>query len=390
MPGLFDWSFSSCLVSAETGRCGRRTDLEEAHAMLTTPLTSLLGIQHPVLSAGMARVAQADLVVAVSNAGGMGCLGGISYMPDALRAEIRDIRARTDKPFAVDLVVPDVLRGADGSDQWAGIRSVWSRLSDHERERLKGIEPMMTPGAVEAQIEVIKEEKPPVLCLTFDAPADLVAECHALGIKVGALAGSIGRSVAADEAGVDFIVAQGTEGGGHTGYVGTLALIPAVVDAVSVPVAAAGGIVDGRGLAAALCLGATGAWCGTRFIASVEAYGHQAYKDRVVAATTKETTTSKAYTGKNLRTLRNAWTERWEGRESELQGFPAQYAVAGMRVETGYQDGELKEGLTPAGQGVGLVHAILPAKEIVNELVRDAEEVVSSVAQFASPLGATV
>ena len=249
--------------------------------MLRTALTDGLGIDHPVLSAGMARVSQADLVVAVSEAGGMGCLGGVSYLPDALRAEIRAIRARTtDKPFAVDLVVPEVLLASEEED-WKPVRELWERLSPEERTKLKGVEAMLTSGAVQGQIEVILEERPPVLALTFNVPKYIVDACHERGMQVIALSGSVGRSVAAQEAGVDYIVAQGTEGGGHTGYVGTLALIPAVVDAVSTPVVAAGGIVDGRGLAAALCLGAAGVWCGTRFIASDEAYGHDAYKQRV-------------------------------------------------------------------------------------------------------------
>jgi enoyl-[acyl-carrier protein] reductase II len=172
--------------------------------------------------------------------------------------------------------------------------------------------------------------------------------------------------------GVDFIVAQGTEGGGHTGHVGTMALVPAVVDAVEVPVLAAGGIADGRGVAAALCLGAAGAWVGTRFIASEEAYGHPGYKGRVLSATSRDTILSTSYTGKPLRTLRNEWTDSWVSRAAEVSAFPAQYAVAGTRVETGYQDGDVESGMMPAGQGVDLITRILPAEAIVHEMVSDA------------------
>jgi enoyl-[acyl-carrier protein] reductase II len=351
--------------------------------MLRTALTEGLGIEHPLLSAGMARVSQADLVVAVSEAGGMGCLGGVSYMPDALRAEIREIRARTDKPFAVDLVVPEMLLG-DAQEDWQPVRELWERLSSKERIKLKGVEAMLTPGAVQGQIEVILDERPPVLALTFNAPKLIVEACHDRGIGVMALTGSVGRSIAAEQAGVDYIVAQGTEGGGHTGYVGTIVLLPEVVDAVSVPVIAAGGIVDGRGLAAALCLGAAGAWCGTRFIASDEAYGHDAYKQRVLEATAKDTVLSKAYTGKNLRALGNDWTAQWESGEYETVGFPGQYAAAGTRVESAYQDGELREGMMPAGQGVGLVQTIAPAAEIVREMVGDAERILGALAPDAT------
>jgi enoyl-[acyl-carrier protein] reductase II len=350
--------------------------------MLRTPLTDGLGIEHPVLSAGMARVSQADLVVAVSEAGGMGCLGGVSYLPDALRAEIRAIRARTDRPFAVDLVVPEVLL-ADEQEDWKPVRDLWDRLSPAERTKLRGVEAMLTPGAVQGQIEVILEERPPVLALTFNVPKYIVDACHEGGMQVIALSGSVGRSVAAQDAGVDYIVAQGTEGGGHTGYVGTLALIPAVVDAVSTPVIAAGGIVDGRGLAAALCLGAAGVWCGTRFIASDEAYGHDAYKQRILESAARDTVLSKAYTGKNLRALRNDWTSGWASRQDEVVGFPGQYAAAGVRVETAYQDGELSEGMMPAGQGVGLVRTIMPAGDIVREMVDDAERLLTALAPGA-------
>ena len=178
-------------------------------------------------------------------------------------------------------------------------------------------------------------------------------------------------------------MAQGTEGGGHTGHVGTMALLPGVVDAVTVPVLAAGGIVDGRGLAAARCLGAAGAWMGTRFIATAEAYGHPAYKQRVVEATSRDTILSRAYTGKPLRTLENAWTREWAGRTAEIQPFPAQYAVAGVRVETGYQDGDVDEGMMPAGQGVQQLRGIQPAGDIVREVVAEAEAILRALSADA-------
>jgi enoyl-[acyl-carrier protein] reductase II len=349
---------------------------------MRTALTDGLGIEHPLCSAGMARVSQADLVVAVSEAGGMGCLGGVSYMPDALRAEIRAIRARTDKPFAVNLVIPEVLLRGD-ERVWGPVRELWEQLPPADRVKLRPVEPMVTHGAVQGQIDVILEECPPVFAMTFDVPRYIVDACHERGMQVIALSGSVGRSVAAQEAGVDYIVAQGTEGGGHTGYIGTLALIPAVVDAVTIPVIAAGGIADGRGLAAALCLGAAGAWCGTRFIASDEAYGHDAYKQRLLDAAAKDTVLSNAYTGKHLRTLGNEWTARWATGEHELVGFPAQYVAAGVRVESAYQDGELSEGMMPTGQGVGLVRKIMPAAEIVREIVADAERVLGALAPAA-------
>jgi enoyl-[acyl-carrier protein] reductase II len=355
--------------------------------MLKTTLTDGLGIEHPVLCGGMARVSQAPLVAAVSEGGGMGCLGGLSYLPDQLREEIREIRRRTDKPFAVDLVVPDVLLGAADDDGWGPVRELWGGLTPEQRVKLKGIEPLMTPGAVQGQIDVVLDERPPVLALTFNVTSELVDACHDRDMEVIALSGSVGRSVAAEEAGADYVVVQGTEGGGHTGYIGTMALVPAVVDAVGIPVVAAGGIADGRGLAAALSLGAAGVWCGTRFIASDEAYGHDAYKQRILEATAKDTALTKSYSGKNLRALRNRWIERWDQHPEDVRGFPAQYAVAAERVESGYQDGDVEEGMLPAGQGVGLVHEVLPAAEIVRGMVAEASDILERLGAGARQLG---
>jgi NAD(P)H-dependent flavin oxidoreductase YrpB (nitropropane dioxygenase family) len=347
---------------------------------MKTALTTRFGIEHPILSAGMARVAQAPLAAAVSEAGGMGCLGGVSYLADALREEIRNIRALTSKPFAVNLLVPPSLVDEDAAS-WAPVRELWQSLSAAEREKLRGVEPMLTPGAVAEQVEVVLDERPAAVVLTFDVPEWFVDACRERDIAVFALVGSVGRAQQAQIAGAEFVVAQGTEGGGHTGYVSTMVLLPAVVDAVRVPVLAAGGIVDGRGLAAARCLGAHGAWMGTRFIASHEAYGHRVYKDRLVAASSKDTTLSRAYTGKPLRTLQNDWTRAWVDRDDEIRGFPAQYAVAGTRVETGYQDGDLREGMMPAGQGIELVHDLLPAGDIVRSIAADADRILRDLAE---------
>jgi enoyl-[acyl-carrier protein] reductase II len=343
-----------------------------------TAFTELFGIEHPIASAGMARVAQSPLVAAVSEAGGLGCLGGVSFLPNALRDEIRAIRRATRRPFAVNLLVPPTLVDPDYRG-WAGVEERWQALPPADRERLRGVEAMLTAGAVQGQVEVVLDERPAVVVLTFDVPGWFIEACHEHEIRVMALVGSVARAEQAAAAGVDLVVAQGTEGGGHTGHVGTMALLPGVVDAVDVPVLAAGGIIDGRGLAAARCLGASGAWMGTRFIASAEAYGHPAYKQRVVDATSRDTILTRSYTGKPLRTLENAWTREWADRTDEIQPFPAQYAVAGVRVETGYQDGDVDEGMMPAGQGVQQLRRIQSADDIVREVVAEAEAVLRAL-----------
>lgn len=342
---------------------------------MRTSATDLLEIEYPVLSAGMARVSQAPLTAAVSEAGGMGCLGGVSFLPEALDLEIAKIRELTAKPFAVNLLLPDSLTNED-DDAWAPVRELWRKLSPEDRSKMAGVEALLTPGAVREQVDVVLEAAPAMVVLTFAAPTDFIAECHRRNIKVAALVGSTGRAVAADEAGVDLIIAQGTEGGGHTGYTGTLPLVPAVVDRVRNPVLAAGGIVDGRGLAAALALGAAGVWVGTRFIASPEAYGDEAFKNRVVRGESRELTLTRAYTGKPLRAFRNDWTAQWEESGSDPRPFPGQYAVAGTRVETGYQDGDTQWGMMPAGQGISSVTEVTPAGDIVRDMVTTAEEIL--------------
>jgi NAD(P)H-dependent flavin oxidoreductase YrpB (nitropropane dioxygenase family) len=346
---------------------------------MRTAFTERLNITHPVASAGMARVAQAPLTAAVSAAGGLGTLGGVSYLPDPLRTEIQRIKRLTDRPFAVNLLVPPTLTDPSAGI-WQPVTELWQRLSPQERTKLAGIEALLTPGAVQGQVEVVLDEAPAVVVLTFDSPTWFIDECHRRGIAVMSLVGSVSRAVEAERAGADLIVAQGTEGGGHTGHIGTMALIPSVVDAVKVPVLAAGGIVDGRGLAAALCLGAAGVWMGTRFIASDESYGHARYKQRVLDASSRDTILSRAYTGKPLRTLRNDWTAEWENRTVDIKPFPAQYAVAGTRVETGYQDGDTAQGMMPAGQAVALLHDIRPAADIVREVVAQAEYILNHAA----------
>jgi NAD(P)H-dependent flavin oxidoreductase YrpB (nitropropane dioxygenase family) len=346
---------------------------------LPTRFTRDLGILHPIASAGMARVSQADLVVAVSQAGGLGCLGGVSYLPDALRREIDAIKHRTDRPFAVNLLLADSLTTQD-DDAWAPVRRLWESLPADERRLMQGVESMLTPGAVQGQVEVVLAARPAAVVITFGTPAWFVEECHDRGIAVLALVGSIGRAKEAAAAGVDYVVAQGTEGGGHTGYASTLTLVPAVVDAVPVPVLAAGGIADGRGLAASLTLGAEGVWVGTRFIATPEAFGHPAFKQRVVDGALNQTTLTRAYTGKPLRAFANAWTREWEDRTEAPAAFPQQYAVAGRLVETGYQEGDLERGMMPVGQSVQLVHEILPAGEVVRRMVADAATILGRLA----------
>ena len=219
--------------------------------MISTRLTQKLGIRHPIIQAGMGGVARAELVAAVSNAGGLGMLGMVRMTPDFIRDQIQKTRALTKHPFGVNL-----------------------------------IQPVAPASGFESQLEVCIEERVPVVSLFWSDPAPFVQRCHAAGIVVMLQVGSAEEASRAAAAGVDIIVAQGVEAGGHVrGQVGLVPLLPTVVEAVTpVPVIAAGGIVDGRGLAAALALGADGVWVGTRFVASEESEAHADYKKRLLAA----------------------------------------------------------------------------------------------------------
>jgi NAD(P)H-dependent flavin oxidoreductase YrpB (nitropropane dioxygenase family) len=309
----------------------------------------------------------------------MGCLGGVSFMPDALRAEIAKIKAGTDRPYAIDLLLPESLT-TENEEQWRPVRELWNSLPAEDKRRLAGVEVLLTPGAVADQVQIVLDAAPDAIALTFGTPDWFMSECKERGIKTFALVGSIGAAKAASDAGVDVIVAQGTEAGGHTGYVSTMTLVPAVIDVIDNPVLAAGGIADGRGLAAALSLGAAGAWVGTRFIASPEAYGHDNFKRRVLDGTFKDTTISYSYSGKRNRVFANQWTKEWETSGKEPAGFPGQYAVAGTRVETGYQDGDMEYGMMPVGQATQLVHEITPAGEIVTSMAQQAEQILLGLA----------
>jgi enoyl-[acyl-carrier protein] reductase II len=234
---------------------------------MRTRLTELLGIEHPVMLAGMGGVSYAELVTAVSGAGGFGCLGAGTMSSAAMEAEITAVRKATDKPFAVDLLTA-------------------------------------MPGSMAEQVQIIIDGGATAFVAALGVPTEVIEQCHRANVLVVNMCGKVDHAVRAVEAGCDLVVAQGTEAGGHTGQVATMPLVPQIVDAVGdrVPVVAAGGIFDGRGLAAALSLGAAGVWVGTRFIATPEARSVLGYKDKLLASREDQTTVSRAYSGKTMRT----------------------------------------------------------------------------------------
>jgi enoyl-[acyl-carrier protein] reductase II len=326
---------------------------------LATPLTQRLGLDYPICQAGMGWVARADLAAAVSAAGGLGVIGAGSNMtPDELRNEIRIVRSRTDRPFGVDILFATV--------------------------RAAGAEATRYTDSVRAMVEVVLEERVPVLISGLGSPAAVVPEAHARGIFVMSVVGAVRHAERAVADGVDAVIASGSDGGGHVGQIGTAALVPAVVDAVDVPVLAGGGLADGRGLAAALAFGAQGIWMGTRFIATLEARAHDNFKHKIAATDTAGTVVTRAHSGKPCRLIRNNFTESWAGREKEIEPYPLQGIHVGHPAsERGRIQGDVENGVLPAGQSCGLILGVLSAGDVVRQIAREAEAVLDRLCRPA-------
>jgi enoyl-[acyl-carrier protein] reductase II len=262
------------------------------------------------------------------------------------------VRALTDRPFGVDILFATI--------------------------RARGRETEIFTDAVKGWCDVALEERVPVLIAGLGNPGPLTAEAHRLGITVMALCGNVKQARDHAANGVDVIIAQGHEGGGHTGRVGGLVLTPAVVDAVAPrPVVTAGGVADGRGLVAALAMGAAGVWMGTRFIATREAHGHENYKKKIAAIDEEGTVVTRAVSGKPNRQIRNAFTREWEGREAEIEPFPIQYERVGKPASIrAREQGDVEHGSAAAGQSAGLVRDIRPAADVVVSIAEEAEAIL--------------
>jgi enoyl-[acyl-carrier protein] reductase II len=321
---------------------------------MKTRLTDVLGIDHPVMLAGMGGVSYAPLVTAVSEAGGFGCLGASTMSNEQMVSEIARVREATDKPFGVDLLTA-------------------------------------MPGDLVGQVEQIIEGGASVFVAGLGVPAAVVDLCHRHHVLVINMCGKVDHARRALEAGCDVVVAQGTEAGGHTGLVATMPLVPQIVDAVGahIPVVAAGGIFDGRGLAAALALGADGVWIGTRFIATPEARAVTGYKDALVRTREDGTTISRAFSGKTMRVVRNEYTTFFDEHPADLSPFPAQL---GRSIEDGafhLGGDEDTQGIDPdrecypTGQGVGAIQTLMPAASLVAQIVGQAEQVLAGLGRNA-------
>jgi nitronate monooxygenase len=376
---------------------------------LRTRVCDMLGIETPILLAGMGRAATPELAAAVSNAGGLGVIGAAACGPEQLRAWIRRTRALTDRPFGVDTLLPaSVRRGAAAAN--AGI-SPAELLPQHRRfaadfmarENLPALSPEALAEAAgrdpskpdgppplsaaffAAQMEVVIEERVPVYAAGLGSPAPWMERLKANGTTVVAVVGATRHARQVLEAGVDIVVAQGHDGGGHNASVGTMALIPQVVDAVAgrVPVLGAGGIADGRGVAAALMLGAEGAWIGTAFLATHEAGLAACQKQALLDGDDQSTVVSRAVTGKPARMVRNRWASAYAEAGLEPLPMPWQGAVAHPVTAAAVAAGRADIWPGFAGQGLGMVRRIRPAGDVLRDIAAGAERALAAgVAQF--------
>ncbi|MCF8470165.1 MAG: nitronate monooxygenase family protein [Parvibaculum sp.] len=318
---------------------------------IRTPLCDLLGIEYPIMLAGMGGVSYAELTAAVSNAGGFGTLGMAGLEPEDIRTQMKKVRDLTDKPFGVDLLAA-------------------------------------LPDSLEQTADIMIEEGAAAFISGLGVPAGIMKKLQGAGLKVMNVCGAVKHAVAGEQSGLDAVIAQGTEGGGHTGKVAGMALIPQIVDAVNIPVVAAGAIVDGRGLAVALAFGAQGVWMGTRFIASTEAHAGDLYRQVIVDAKDTDTIVTRCYSGKTMRVFNNPYVQDWESRPADIQPFPQQAALSHQRNVMGGIGGQI-EGLDrdrscfAMGQGAGAIHEILSSKEIVEKTMAEAEEVLERLKQYS-------
>jgi len=315
---------------------------------LRTPLCDLLGIEHPILLAGMGGVSYAELAAAVSNAGGYGVLGMAGTSTRFIEEQMKKVRSLTDKPFGVDLLAA-------------------------------------TPDALTKAVDVIIGEGASSFVAGLGVPMPIIERLKTAGLKVMVVCGAVKHAVKAEQAGCDAVICQGGEGGGHTGLVGTMPLIAQAVDAVKIPVVGAGGIFDGRGLAASLALGAQGVWMGTRFIASEEAHAGDLYRQAIVEAKDEDTIRTRCYSGKPMRVKKNPYVDDWESRPGDIQPFPQQAILSSRAGVMGGIGGQI-EGLDAdrsafaMGQSAGGVRDVLPAGEIVRRIMAEAEAAIERVA----------
>jgi nitronate monooxygenase len=367
------------------------TSAENGMKTLSTPLCDLLHIRYPIIQAGMAGgFTTPELVAAVSNAGALGVLGASRLTPEQTRNQIRRIKTLTNQPFGVNLL------NAPPEPNVQEVQKV-QRVLDQFRQELglplkegEVSEVTLPTSHLSEQVGIVFEEKVPVLSFGLGDVARFVGEAHDVGAKVTAMVTTVDEARKVADGGADIIIAQGSEAGGHRStfalnqngeahLVGTIALIPQVVDSVRIPVVAAGGIIDGRGIAAALALGAQGVSLGTRFLVAKESGAFPAYKRRMLQATETDTLVTKVFTGRPARSIKNRFITEFEKAGIRPLAWPLQ----GIAADDIYRQAELKNNADYfpilAGQGLRLLgEKEQAAAEIVEELVRETIQVIET------------
>lgn len=308
---------------------------------MRTEITELLGIQYPIIQGGMAWVAEHHLAAAVSEAGGLGLIGAANAPAEWVREQIRAAKNLTKQPFGVNIM-------------------------------------LMSPYADEVA-QVVAEEGVKVVTTGAGSPEKYMEQWKQSGIRVIPVVASVALAKRMERCGADAVVAEGCESGGHVGESTTMALVPQVVDAVQIPVIAAGGIADGRGIAAAFMLGAKAVQMGTRFIATQEAQVHESYKNQVLRAKDIDTRVTGRSTGHPVRALRNEMTKRYLELEQEGASFEEleQLTLGGLRRAV--VEGDVRMGSMMAGQCAGLVREILPCSELVPQLMQEAKACMEGI-----------
>lgn len=302
---------------------------------MKTEITRLLGIQYPIIQGGMAWVAEHHLAAAVSEAGGLGLIGAANAPAEWVREQIRAAKELTDKPFGVNIM-------------------------------------LMSPYA-EDVAKVVAEEGVSVVTTGAGNPEKYMDMWKNAGIKVIPVVASVALAKRLERCGVDAVVAEGTESGGHIGELTTMVLVPQVADAVGVPVIAAGGIADGRGMAAAFMLGASGCQLGTRFVATKEAVVHDRYKECILKAKDIDTKVTGRSTGHPVRCLRNQMTREYLKLEAEGVGFEKLELMTVGGLRRAVVDGDVERGNVMAGQSAGMVNEILTCREVIEKLVNETD-----------------
>lgn len=309
---------------------------------METRVSRLLGTKYPIIQGGMAWVAEYHLAAAVSNAGGLGIIGAASAPPEVVREQILQVKKLTDRPFGVNIM-------------------------------------LLSPNAPEVA-KIVIEEKVPVVTTGAGSPAKYMADWKAAGIVVIPVVASVAMAKIMERTGADAVVAEGMESGGHIGSQTTMTLVPQVVDAVQIPVIAAGGIADGRGMAAAMMLGAEGIQMGTRFVVADESIVHENYKKRVLAAKDIDSEVTGTSTGHPIRVLRNQMSREYLKLEKQGAGFEELEQLTLGSLRKAVVDGDVVHGSLMAGQSAGLVKKEQTCREIIEEIMKEADTLLQGTA----------